>query len=142
MEGLGNVEEGPITFSFVHMFHSLPFRYVGGCGSTVHSISQGEESEGQHSGLKATHRRLRANEKLFAFLDHISSRRNLIEWRQSSPVWRSICITMFAFGSCLGRCVESVRSGTSGQCCFCSGQQNWSTQNRASRVEGVWVAHP
>ena len=37
----------------------------------VHSISPGEESEGQHSGLEATHRRLRANEHLFAFFDDI-----------------------------------------------------------------------
>ena len=32
LEGLGNVEEGPVAFSFVHMFHSRPSRYMGGCG--------------------------------------------------------------------------------------------------------------
>ena len=48
---------------------------------TVHSISPGEGSEGQHSGLEATHRRVRANEKLFAFFDgiHITSKPDRVE---------------------------------------------------------------
>ena len=47
----------------------------------MHSISQGEESEGQHSGLEATHRRLRANEKLFVFHDnmYITSKLDRVE---------------------------------------------------------------
>ena len=76
-------EVSQLEFSFVHMFHGRPSANLwGDAGGTVPTGEQGDAlmpllfSLGQHSGLEATHRRLRVNEKLFAYLDdvHIASK--------------------------------------------------------------------
>ena len=82
------MEGGPCTLSFVHVFYGRPSACLWE-KRRVHTINQGERGEqgdammpllfslGQHSGLESTHRRLRANENLFAFLDvYIASKPN------------------------------------------------------------------
>ena len=56
--------------------------------TSIHTINHGEGGEqgdalmpllfslGQHSGLEATHRQLRGNEKLFAYLDDVQAKQN------------------------------------------------------------------
>ena len=66
------------------MFSGRPSTYLWeDAEGTVHTINQGEGGEqgdalmpllfwlGQHSGLEATHRQLRVNVKLFAYLDDV-----------------------------------------------------------------------
>ena len=76
LERLGNVEGCLAALSFVHMFNGRPSTYVWeDADGTVRTINRGEGTEqgdalmpllfslGQHSGLEATHRLLRVNEK-------------------------------------------------------------------------------
>ena len=116
---LGNVEGGPAALSFVHMFYRRPSTYLWeDAEGTVHTINLGEGGEQgdalmpvlfsfcQHSGVEATYRRLRVNEKLFACFDdvHIASEpdrtgavytsleENLLVWQVRSHPFAPICV--------------------------------------------------
>ena len=84
IQGLERVPGGLAASPFVRLFYSEPSAYIwedeDGETHTIHQGEGGEQGDalmpilfsvGQHAALEATQRRLRRDERLFAFLDDI-----------------------------------------------------------------------